>query len=160
MAAIRRAFAALGTPGFRVLHYSVQRDHLHLLVEADAVSRFTRGVQGLAIRLAKAINRVVGRHGHVWGDRYHARLLRTPREVRHALVYVLNNARKHLRAVRGLDPCSSAAWFDGWAATPTPPRGPAPVARPRTWLARLGWRRLGLIDVHEAPSAVRVRRNR
>jgi REP element-mobilizing transposase RayT len=110
MAAIRRAFAALETSGFRVLHYSVQRDHLHLLVEADAVSRFTRGVQGLAIRLAKAINRVVGRHERVWGDRYHARLLRTPREVRHALVYVLNNARKHLRAVRGFDPCSSAAW--------------------------------------------------
>jgi len=79
-----------------------------LLVEADTPTGFERGVRGLAIRVAKAVNRVLARHGRVWGVRYHARLLRTPREVRNALVYVLNNFRKHFHAARGLDPCSSA----------------------------------------------------
>jgi REP-associated tyrosine transposase len=110
--------------------------------------------------LAKAINRALGRHGRVWGDRYHARALRTPREVRNALVYVLNNARKHLRAMRGLDPYSSAPWFDGWSAAPVQPEGTAPITMPRTWLARVGWRRLGLIHVEETPNAARIRRRR
>ena len=130
-------------------------DHLHLVVEADGPTAFERGVRGLAIRVAKAINRALGRRGHVWADRFHARLLRTPREVRNALVYVLHNIRRHLPGTRGLDPCSSARWFDGWR-TPVPAVAEAaPVAPARTWLARIGWRRRGLIDVEERPRPAR-----
>ena len=151
----RGALGAASTGRFRVLHYTVQADHLHLVVEADGPTAFERGVQGLAIRVAKAINRALGRRGRVWGDRFHARLLRTPREVRNALVYVLQNVRKHLPGARGLDPCSSAQWFNGWR-TPVPAATePAPVAPARTWLARVGWRRRGLIDVKECPRPAR-----
>jgi hypothetical protein len=69
--------------------------------------------------------------------------------VRNALVYVLNNFRKHVRGARGLDPYSSARWFDGWRGTL--PRAAGPTARARSWLARVGWRRHGLIDPLEAP---------
>jgi hypothetical protein len=138
-----------------VLHFSIQTDHLHLVVEANGPTEFERGVRGLAIRVAKAVNRVLGRHGRVWGDRHHTRLLRTPREVRNALVYVLNNFRKHIRGARGLDPCSSARWFDGWRGAIRRGAEALPVARPCTWLARVGWRRRGLIDVDEGPCAVR-----
>jgi hypothetical protein len=78
-------------------------------------------------------------------------MLRTPREVRNALVYVLQNVRKHIRAVRGIDPCSSARWFDGWRSPIGPVVEPSPVARPRTWLLRIGWRRRGLLDIEELP---------
>jgi hypothetical protein len=105
----------------------------------------------LAIRVARAINRTVGRRGRVWGDRYHARPLSTPREVRNALIYVLNNFRKHVPGARGLDACSSARWFEGWRASVEGSSGPAPIAKARTWLARVGWRRHGLIDVQEVP---------
>jgi hypothetical protein len=145
--------------GFRVLHYSLQSDHVHLLVEADVPTRFVRAVQGLAIRVAKAVNRALGRHGRVWADRFHSHVLRTPREVRNALVYVLNNFRKHFRRSTGLDPFSSARWFDGWSTSPTIIGGAtAPVGVPRTWLARVGWRRLGLLDVDEAPRATSPKR--
>src|SRR5437016_1998319 len=96
-----------------------------------------------------------GRRGSVWAERYHARALRTPREVRNALVYVLQNWRKHLPDARGLDPRSSATWFDGWtrmAPTAVPCR---PAIAPRTWLAAIGWRRLGLIDPEDAPALSR-----
>jgi hypothetical protein len=157
--ATRNALAAASTARFRVLQFSVQADHLHLLVEADEPTGFERGLRGLAIRVAKAVNRALGRHGRVWGDRYHARLLRTPREVRNALVYVLNNFRKHIRSARGLDPRSSARWFEGWRTAPGRVTEVSPVARPCTWLARIGWRRIGLIDVDECPSvAARSRR--
>jgi hypothetical protein len=149
--ATRTALAAASGVTFRVLHFSVQADHLHLVVEADGPAAFERGVRGLAIRVAKAVNRALGRHGRVWGDRYHARLLRTPREVRNALVYVLNNFRKHIRAARGLDPRSSAQWFDGWGGRVACASGRALVATPSTWLARIGWRRHGLIDIDEVP---------
>ena len=99
--AIRRALGLATKGGFRVFEFSVQTDHLHLLVEADDPTRFERGMRGLTIRVAKAVNRALRRVGRVWGDRYHARLLRTPREMRNALVYVLNNWRKHLPAARG-----------------------------------------------------------
>ncbi len=153
--ATRNALAAASAERFRVLQLSIQADHLHLLVEADGPTGFAPGVHGLAIRVAKAMNRVLGRHGRVWSDPYHARLLRTPREVRsNALVYVLHNVRKHLGAARGLDPCFSARWFEGWRTVPQGlASGPSPVARARTWLARVGWRRHGLIDVDECPRA-------
>src|SRR5687767_12469385 len=82
--------------GFRLVHYSLQRDHLHLVVEADDRVRLARGMQGLGIRLARGINRTLGRpRGTVLADRYHAHVLGSPTEVRHALLYVLNNARRH-----------------------------------------------------------------
>jgi REP-associated tyrosine transposase len=134
-----------------VCEFSVQTDHLHLIVEADGSRAFRAGVRGLVVRLAKAVNRALRRHGTVWGDRYHVRLLRTPREVRNALVYVLNNWRKHLHGVGGLDPRSSAAWFTGWKIWPPQPAIASSMPSPRTWLARVGWRVRGPIDPREAP---------
>jgi len=149
---VLRGGLALGTRGgLRILEFSVQRDHLHLIVEADDGPALSRGIQGLAIRLAKAVNRALGRRGRVWGDRYHLRALKTPREVRNALVYVLQNWRKHMPGFRGLDPCSSALWFRGWRRVVPTEAARSPVAAPRTWLAAVGWRRLGLIGDDEAP---------
>ena len=134
---MRAALATASRTRFRVLHFSVQADHVHLL-------------------LAKALNRAVDRRGAVWADRYHVRRLGTPREVRYALVYVLQNWRKHGRDEPGLDPRSSAAWFTGWRVPMPVTRGFAPVAQARTWLARLGWRRHGLLRVDESPRRGRL----
>ncbi|TMA50520.1 MAG: hypothetical protein E6J81_00355, partial [Deltaproteobacteria bacterium] len=129
----------LGRPppwcGAEALHFSVQTNHLHLIVEADARTALSRGLQGLVIRLAKGINRTLGRRGRVWGDRYHARALRTPREVRNALVYVLQNWRRHRVGTGALDTCSSAVWFDGWVRSVPSAVGARPVVPPRTRLA-------------------------
>jgi hypothetical protein len=149
--AVRRALAASSSSRFRIAQFSVQKDHLHLLVEADGAVVLPRGCQGLAIRTAKAVNRVLGHRGAVWGDRYHARWLRTPREVRNALCYVLQNFRKHVAGARGLDACSSAPWFTGWTTTRPLPATPSPVAPARTWLARVGWLRHGRLDPLEGP---------
>src|SRR5438132_9556815 len=147
--ALRRALAAASHGGFRVLQFSVQDDHLHLIVEADDTRALRRGLRGLAIRVARAVNRALGRHGAVWQDRYHARALTTPRAVRHALVYVLMNLRKHHGGERGLDPCSSAVYFDGWREPVRTTSLPTPVVRARTWLATVGWRRHGLLGLEE-----------
>jgi REP element-mobilizing transposase RayT len=152
-AVIRTALARACDDRLRVCEFSVQSNHLHLLVESDSDSGLRSGLHGLAIRAAKAINRVFGRRGRVWEDRYHARALATPREVRHALVYILQNWRKHGRGARGIDPCSSAASFDGWKQRLAQVTGSKPLATARTWLARWGWRRRGLIDLREQPRA-------
>jgi REP element-mobilizing transposase RayT len=150
---------------FRVAHYSIQDDHLHLIVEAANAFDLACGMKSIGARLGRAVNRIFRRRGPVLADRYHRHVLRTPREVRRALAYVLLNARRHLakrlrsraltRSVR-LDPASSARWFQGWLRAPggsVPPRAldlPA-VSRPRTWLLRVGWRRWGLLDPAEVP---------
>jgi REP element-mobilizing transposase RayT len=140
------ALAAASRDACRVAHFSVQRDHLHLIVEAHDREALSRGVQGLAIRCAKAINRALKRTGKVWADRYHARELKTPREVRNALVYVLQNRSKTVAGALNLDPCATGSWFDGWRG-PRPPWSlpPAdaepPVRAARTWLLTTGWRR-------------------
>jgi REP-associated tyrosine transposase len=150
--AMRAALRAASRDGFRVVQFSIQDDHVHLIAEADTPKAWRSGIQGLAIRLARRLNAALRRRGTVWGDRYHARALRTPREVRNAIVYVLHNWKKHLRAVAGLDPCSSAAWFTGWRVATGVASGPSPpVTRSRTWLGAVGWRRLGLIDPDERP---------
>src|SRR6266849_749987 len=150
--AVRSALAAASHEGFRIIEFSAQDDHLHLLVEAEDRARLSRGLGGLAIRVARAVDRALGRRGAVWADRFHARVVTTPREVRHALVYVLMNRRKHARTEQGLDACSSARWFTGWRDGPLPPpTARSPVARARTWLAAVGWRRHGLIGLDERP---------
>jgi REP-associated tyrosine transposase len=150
--AVRRALAASSRATFRVLQFSVQNDHVHLIVEADQGKALSGGVRGLAIRLARAVNGVLRRRGRVWGDRYHARALSTPRAVRHALVYVLMNIKKHSRTGTEIDPCSSAAWFSGWGRRPrVTSAGVPPIAVARTWLACVGWLRHGRIDPAERP---------
>jgi REP element-mobilizing transposase RayT len=95
---VRRALtAAKERFGCRLVHFSVQRDHLHLLVEANDRRALSRGLQGLSIRVARAVNRRLGRTGKLFGDRFHARALKTPREAHWAIRYVLLNARKHAR---------------------------------------------------------------
>ncbi len=100
--------------GFRLVHYSVQSSHLHLICEADDRRALSRGMQGLAIRMAKRLNRAVGRRGSVFADRYHARALTTPRETRLAMRYVLLNHVHHGSAALGPDIYSSGPTFDGW----------------------------------------------
>jgi len=138
---------------FRVLHFSVQDNHVHLVVEAVDSSALRAGARSLGVRLARAINRACGRQGRVLDDRYHSRALRTPREVRFALAYVLFNFKKHqVRVPTRLDPCSSAVYCDGLRDRRAAPLAGAPVQAPHTWLARVGWRRHGLLSLDEAPA--------
>jgi REP element-mobilizing transposase RayT len=154
---LRKAKVRLGT---RVVQFSVQSNHLHLIVETAGRAALSRSMQGIGVRLARGLNDRLRRRGAVFGDRYHARALRTPREVRHALVYVLQNHKHHAvgagRASQ-FDALSTAAYFDGFtpmvARWPPVPRDEVPVARATTWLLRVGWRRLGLIRPEEAPAS-------
>ena len=136
----------------RVVEFSIQDDHVHLVVEANDKVDLAHGMRGLNVRLARAVNRELGRRGPFSADRYHARPLRTPTEVRNALVYVLHNWRKHSPGAAGFDDRSSARWFAGWTRPPTPPATPPPVHTPGTWLARVGWKRHGLIHPDARPA--------
>jgi REP element-mobilizing transposase RayT len=122
---------------FWLLHFSVQRDHIHLIVEAKDKRSLSSGVRSVAIRVARYVNDLLSRRGPLWADRFHSRALRTPSEVRNALVYVLANFRKHARRAprSGVDPFSSGAWFDGWREwKPGSGRAP-PWAAPGAWRA-------------------------
>jgi len=130
-------------------------------VESRNRSALSRGLQGLFIRVAKALNRLWGRKGRVFADRYHDRILRTPREVRRALAYVLNNGLRHRhRTLCGGQPApdlyGSGWWFDGWKESFRVKGVEAqqrPVAASRTWLLRTGWRRHGLVRLAEVPGS-------
>ena len=143
---------------FRVVHYALMRDHVHALVEATSASDLSSGMKSFVARLARAVNRALQRRGPVMADRYHTRRVRSPREARHALAYVLLNARRHAAklgrvpsAASILDAASSARWFDGWRAPITPARDAPAVAAARSWLLAIGWRRHGRIDPAEVP---------
>ena len=172
---IERSFAdACERRDFRVVQYSFQGNHAHLIVEARDQAALGRGMMAIGARLARAVNRVARRHGPVLAERYHHRLLPTPREVHRALRYVLLNARRHAAKAKAkaktttkaalaapvvLDPASSGRWFDGWrrgapvARDAVRPESGArrAVARARTWLLTTGWRRYGLIDPADVP---------
>jgi REP element-mobilizing transposase RayT len=119
--------------GMRIVHYSIQGAHLHLIVEADDNDALARGMQGLTIRLARRLNAVDGRNGKVFADRYHAHVLRTRAEAANALRYVARTYVHHAREnlpISFVDPCSSARWLL------ERPAEDAPVVSPRTWLLR------------------------
>jgi putative transposase len=136
---------------FRIVHFSVQDNHLHLIVEARDTGMLSRGVQGFAIRVARRVNALLRIRGSFWGDRFHSRELTSPRAVRNAIVYVLMNAKKHGFRLPKADRLSSATWFDGFSGHPAPDVDDAPVRPPRTWLGSTGWRRHGLVRLDERP---------
>jgi REP element-mobilizing transposase RayT len=162
--------------GFRLVHFSVQSNHVHLIVEAGGRRSLSRGMQGLSIRVARAVNGQLARRGRVFADRYHARALKTARAAHFAVRYVLLNARKHQRSPRKVaaselpmgfvDSCSSAPWFDGFGRPAALVFGAergrqrwrvcsereAPVVPARTWLLRRGVRRYAAFDVDDAPA--------
>jgi len=123
--------------GFRLTHFSVQGNHLHLITEAEDALHLARGLQGLGVRIARRMNRLMGRSGKVFADRYHAHVLKTPAEVAHAVNYVVRNFAVHaLRRGEQVDP----AMPDRYSSASVPRTGPPFVAEPRTWLLRLQWR--------------------
>jgi REP element-mobilizing transposase RayT len=166
---MREAHAAGVRSRFRVVHFSVQTDHVHLVVEAEDKRELLRGMQGLAVSIARKINQLLSRRGRLWADRWHGRALTCPRAVRNALVYVMANHRKHGHASVGLiDPYSSAPYFTGFAGfngqppillhpslVPKALAPPVvlPVAAPSRWLLAVGWKRHGLLRLHEKPLA-------
>jgi len=170
--AIRYAtYAAALRDRFRIVHMSIQRDHVHLIVEASDRMRLARGMQSFEISAAKHINRSISerrgkrRRGTVFPDRYHARILNSPILVRNAIRYVLNNWRHHRQDRNALarswlvDPFSSGISFRGWRELESrlwmwqPPPGYEPlwVWRPKTWLLSRGWERAGAISVRDVP---------
>jgi hypothetical protein len=153
---------------FRVVEFTIQKDHLHFIVEAtgvietgmkDAPDALRAGVSGLVISFAKQLNKLLGRRrGKVWGDRFHARELASPSEVRNALVYVFRNLARHGAYLHGdgnVDQLSSAPRFSGWTRPVFSLHDDAaswPDVEPRTWLLRRGWwsrTRLGPLDPNE-----------
>jgi putative transposase len=159
--------------GFRIVHLSLQRTHVHLLVEADNKTALARGMQAFQISAAKLINAAISkkkdvrRRGSVFPDRYHQEIIKTPKQARHALAYVLNNWRKHredggeLSKAWLVDPFSTGVLFNGWKELEghdvmwkwRDTYDPMIVWLPRTWLLSEGWRRHGLIGAREVPSA-------
>jgi REP element-mobilizing transposase RayT len=153
MHALRQGCERFGT---RVVQFSVQRDHVHWIVESASQGSLARAMKGLKVRVARGVNRAWGRAGELFRERYTARSLGSPREVRNALVYVLANGRKHgVVGARELDRCSSWRWFDGWrqalAGLACGVEALRPVAEARSWLLRVGWRRHGALGLWESP---------
>jgi REP element-mobilizing transposase RayT len=141
----------------RFVHASVQGNHLHLLLEAASSEALSRAMKGFLVSCAKRLNRIAGRKGRVFADRFHTRTLATPTAVRNALRYTLLNGRKHgeLSASVRLDPYSSAFALPDWMTGENIRLADVTmqVALPRTWLLREGWRRAGPISPWETPSA-------
>ena len=145
---------------FRLVHYALLGNHAHLIVEARDRHALGRGMKSVTMRMVRAAERAFAWHGKLLADRYHMRVLKTPREVRNAIRYVLLNAARHRRAqLETLDPASSGRWFDGWKSG-TARLGRCPglraVAGAHTWLLREGWKRYGLIDPLDLPGSARA----
>jgi putative transposase len=175
--AIRAATRVAARRGdFRIVHLSIQRTHVHLLVEAKGTAALAVGMQGFQISAAKHLNAAISkgrpgprRKGTVFPDRYHAVVIESPRQARNALSYVINNWRKHAED-RGevtrrwhVDWYSTGATFSGWkehgqadfVLRGPPELPPMMIGEPRTWLLRKGWMRHGPISCHEVPGTSR-----
>jgi REP element-mobilizing transposase RayT len=132
--------------GFRVVHYSVQGNHMHLIVEGDDRRSLSNGMRALLIRLARRLNKLMGVRGSGFEDRFHERVLGSPTQVRNTLKYVLGNHEHHVRGAT-VDPFSSGPWFAHWAQGVKLPKwlpytGP-PTSEPESWVLKGGWRRAG-----------------
>ena len=141
--------------GFRIVEFSIQGNHIHLLCEADSQEALSRAMNGIQSGMARRLNRHWNRKGKVFADRYHAEAISTPTQCHYTLIYVLANAKKHgSRPLgSGVDPFSTAPWFP--FDNPEPPhplsRDAKPAASPQSWLLREGWSKLGPLTPHDRP---------
>jgi REP-associated tyrosine transposase len=138
--------------GFRLVHFSVQSNHLHLIAEADSKPALSRAMQKLGISLARRLDTLWKGVGRIYEERYHQHILTKPLEVRNALLCVVNNA-KHHGAVppKPIDLFSSAPFFDGYAGIEPRPQPPNLIVTATNWLLTHGWRRRGRIKIDELP---------
>ncbi len=141
----------------RITDFSLQHGHVHLIIETMSALTLALGMQSFCISFAKRLNKLHGRSGAVFTERYHARELRTPLEVKRAIIYVIHNARRHgvCWGLLPYDPWSSASWFDGFPELvpgelieATEPR---PTATPLTWLRACGFMLWGPVSVDAMP---------
>ena len=151
---LMRCFSAGGDRfGFRLVEFSIQSNHLHFVAEADTNESLSRGLQGLKVRIARALNRLWELKGTRFPDRYHVRVLGALREVRNVLNYVLNNARHHGHRFPGVDPISSGPTFSGWHFPPPAHTNLCfPLPEPQAWKLTTGWRTHGRLDPNSNPS--------
>jgi REP element-mobilizing transposase RayT len=166
--AVRKALlVVLARTDFRIIHTSIQRNHVHLVVEAESKQALARGMQAFQTSAARRLNKIDTdrrgrvRTGPVFPDRFHLEVVTTPTHARHTLSYVLNNWRRHDEDRTPntetwlVDRYSSAVAFNGWAEAFNwvlpDDYEPLPVARPQTWLLREGWKLGGRVSIYENP---------
>jgi REP element-mobilizing transposase RayT len=174
--AVREATLTAAMRGtIRIVHVSLQRTHLHMLVEAKDKAALASGMQGFQVSAAKHLNSAIGkarggrrRRGAVFPDRYHAEIITSPTQARHTISYILSNWRHHQEdrgelAHAKVDPFSSAIGFPDWAERADKAflwRGPEDydpliVYQPKTWMLKEGWKKVGVISYCEVPSSGR-----
>jgi len=145
--ALLEMFRKAQKENFRIVHFSVQSNHIHLIIEAAGKDALARGMSGLTVRISRGLNKILGREGTVFADRYFSRVLRSPTEVRRVLLYVFNNRRRHAGegAVEDFDLRSSSMLFDGWKEMEAMELvGPyRPVVPAQSWFVREGWMKAG-----------------
>ena len=159
---VLRQIHRLNDKTFQIVHFSIQANHLHLIVEADTRETITKKMMGFAISFAKRLNAHVlrGRRGKVWSDRYFRRDVVGAGEMNNVLRYVFGNAKRHgviPPDAAVLDDYSSAWTFDGWDVKLRPPVGVDhwPRPHPRTRLLRIDWIGGGLLPIAAAPRALK-----
>ena len=151
---IEAIFAEENRKGFRLIHFSIQGNHLHLIAEGDTTQALSRGIQRLSSRIARTLNKRWARRGKFFKERFDGKVIRTPRQMRNALRYVLLNHHKHAWQAHGdttpgLDRFSTGHLFDGWlpldGGRPKTrrPNPDDPVVKPTCWLLTKGWRKHG-----------------
>jgi putative transposase len=164
--------AVAGRTDFAIIQISLEKDHIHLLCEADNNVALERGVRAFEISASQRLNRVVSektgirRRGRVFADRYHSRLITNPTQARNSLGYVLCNWRHHDEDESSFDVrfwdvdyFSSGIDFDGWIELASghqfrhaiPPDKRLLVKKPQTWMLRRGWQLAGTISMYDVP---------
>jgi REP element-mobilizing transposase RayT len=162
LAAVAEALRVVGErEDLRIVHTSIQNNHLHLYCESPSREALANGMRAFKTSVGRRINAVMGRSGPVFADRYHYEVVKTPKQARAVLCYVMNNWRKHkadLGRPDRVDPFATGMWFRGWKETDIPkqlviPPGVIvlPYREPRTWLLREGWKKHPPISLFEVP---------
>jgi REP element-mobilizing transposase RayT len=92
---IRQSMKRARILGIRIIHFSVQRDHVHLLIEADNKQQLGESMRVLSISLTKRLSHVLKRKVKALKSRYHLHVLKSLQEIKNAKNYILSNGQKH-----------------------------------------------------------------
>ena len=104
---LKKAIFNARKKGLRIIHFSLEYDHVHLLVEAADNVELGKGMQSFGVTLSKAINRMRKMKGTVYKHRYHFRQISSSRELKYVMKYIFSNGVKHGTAKTIINPFNS-----------------------------------------------------
>lgn len=94
--------------GLRVIHFSLEHNHVHLYAECESNFVLGKAMKAFGVTFVRRVNKLKKIKGQLYKYRYHLRVLKSARDAKNVINYILKNGIKHGRTLKVINAYNSA----------------------------------------------------